>query len=62
MCEAAVNRLKADRKRTVRGTLAVSGDSIKLTDDDTKALLLDQTIEKVTPRERKITLTKYKNI
>ena len=52
--------MKADRKRTVRGTLAVSGDSIKLTDDDTKALLLDQTIEKVTPRERKDTLLKIK--
>ena len=47
MCEAAVNRLKSERRRTIRGTLYVSGDSVRLVDDDTKGLILDQTIEKV---------------
>ena len=47
MCEAAVKRLKTERRRTVRGTLFVSGDSVRLVDDDTKALIIDQTIEKV---------------
>ena len=46
-CEAAVNRLKTERRRTIRGTLHVSGDSVRLVDDDTKGLVLDQTIEKV---------------
>jgi len=47
VCEAAVNSLRQHRKRTVRGTLSVSGDSIRVVDDDTKGLVLDQTIEKV---------------
>ena len=47
VCEAAVESLKEQRRRTVRGTMYVSGDSIRLVDDDTKAMVLDQTIEKV---------------
>ena len=47
VCEAAVESLKVARRRTVRGTMLVSGDSIRLVDDDTKAMVLDQTIEKV---------------
>eukprot|EP00090_Calanus_glacialis_P037148 TRINITY_DN6370_c0_g1_i1.p1 TRINITY_DN6370_c0_g1~~TRINITY_DN6370_c0_g1_i1.p1 ORF type:complete len:732 (-),score=119.31 TRINITY_DN6370_c0_g1_i1:90-2285(-) len=47
VCEAAVNTLKQQRRRTIRGTLYVSGDSIRVVDDDTKGLVLDQTIEKV---------------
>lgn len=47
VCEAAVESLKLQRRRTVRGTMYVSGDSIRLVDDDTKAMVLDQTIEKV---------------
>ena len=42
-----MKRLKSERRRTVRGTMFVSGDSIRLVDDDTKALIIDQTIEKV---------------
>jgi len=47
VCEAAVESLREQRRRTVRGTMYVSGDSIRLVDDDTKAMVLDQTIEKV---------------
>ena len=47
VCEAAVTNLKEQRRRTVRGTLTVTGDSIRVIDDDTKGLVLDQTIEKV---------------
>jgi len=47
VCEAAVETLKLQKKRTVRGTMYVSGDSIRLVDDDTKAQIIDQTIEKV---------------
>jgi len=47
VCEAAVTSLKEQRRRTVRGTLYISGDSIRVVDDDTKGLVLDQTIEKV---------------
>ena len=42
-----VETLKAKGRRTVRGSMYVSGDSIRLVDDDTKAMVLDQTIEKV---------------
>lgn len=47
VCEAAVESLKLQKRRTVRGTMFVSGDSVRLVDDDTKAMVLDQTIEKV---------------
>jgi len=47
VCEAAVESLKLQKRRTVRGTVYVSGDSVRLVDDDTKAMVLDQTIEKV---------------
>merc|ERR1711997_992012 len=39
--------LKLQKQRTVRGTMYVSGDSLRLVDDDTKAQIIDQTIEKV---------------
>ena len=45
VCEAAVESLKLQKRRTVRGTVYVSGDSVRLVDDDTKAMVLDQTIE-----------------
>merc|ERR1712060_388369 len=44
---AAVASLKEQRRRTIRGTLSISGDSIRVMDEDTKGLILDQTIEKV---------------
>ena len=42
VCEAAVETLKEQKKRTVRGTMYVSGDSVRLVDDDTKAQVRTQ--------------------
>ena len=46
VCEAAVETLKLQKQRTVRGTMYVSGDSIRLVDDDTKAQVRDELVEK----------------
>lgn len=35
------------RRRAIRGLLHVSGDGLRVVDDDTKGLIVDQTIEKV---------------
>ena len=35
------------KRKTVRSLLHVSGDGLKVVDDDTKGLIVDQTIEKV---------------
>lgn len=35
------------RRRAIRGILHVSGDGLRVVDDDTKGLIVDQTIEKV---------------
>ncbi|XP_042598827.1 protein numb homolog isoform X3 [Cyprinus carpio] len=58
ICEDAVKRLKTDRKffkgffakagkKAVRAVLWVSADGLRVVDDKTKDLILDQTIEKV---------------
>ncbi|XP_061843616.2 protein numb homolog isoform X3 [Nerophis lumbriciformis] len=58
ICEEAVKRLKTDRKffkgffskagkKAVRAVLWVSADGLRVVDDKTKDLILDQTIEKV---------------
>ncbi|XP_077394843.1 protein numb homolog isoform X3 [Festucalex cinctus] len=58
ICEDAVKRLKMDRKffkgffskagkKAVRAVLWVSADGLRVVDDKTKDLILDQTIEKV---------------
>ncbi|XP_033498462.2 protein numb homolog isoform X3 [Epinephelus lanceolatus] len=58
ICEDAVKRLKTDRKffkgffakagkKPVRAVLWVSADGLRVVDDKTKDLILDQTIEKV---------------
>ncbi|XP_051502192.1 protein numb homolog isoform X2 [Myxocyprinus asiaticus] len=58
ICEEAVKRLKTDRKffkgffakagkKAVRAILWVSADGLRVVDDKTKDLILDQTIEKV---------------
>ncbi|KAM9355696.1 protein numb homolog isoform 2-T2 [Pholidichthys leucotaenia] len=58
ICEDAVKRLKTDRKffkgffkkagkKPVRAVLSVSADGLRVVDDKTKDLILDQTIEKV---------------
>uniref|UniRef100_A0A6A7FVU5 Protein numb-like n=1 Tax=Hirondellea gigas TaxID=1518452 RepID=A0A6A7FVU5_9CRUS len=47
VCEEALKVLRASRRRPIRGMLHVSGDGLRVVDDDTKGLLVDQTIEKV---------------
>ncbi|XP_045561817.1 protein numb homolog isoform X3 [Salmo salar] len=47
ICEGAVKRLKTAGKKAVRAVLWVSADGLRVVDDKTKDLILDQTIEKV---------------
>ncbi|XP_041667808.1 protein numb homolog isoform X4 [Cheilinus undulatus] len=47
ICEDAVKRLKTAGKKQVRAVLWVSADGLRVVDDKTKDLILDQTIEKV---------------
>ncbi|XP_037959464.1 protein numb-like [Teleopsis dalmanni] len=46
-CEEALKVLRNSRRRPVRGMLHVSGDGLRVVDDETKGLIVDQTIEKV---------------
>uniref|UniRef100_H2ZR75 PID domain-containing protein n=1 Tax=Ciona savignyi TaxID=51511 RepID=H2ZR75_CIOSA len=47
VCEQAVKQLKSGKKKKIRAMLYVSPDALRVVEDSTKALLLDQTIEKV---------------
>lgn len=47
VCEEALKVLRNSRRRPVRGTLHVTGDGLRVVDDGTQGLLVDQTIEKV---------------
>lgn len=47
VCEEALKVLRNSRRRPVRGLLHVSGDGLRVVDDETKGLIVDQTIEKV---------------
>ncbi|XP_028968250.1 protein numb [Galendromus occidentalis] len=47
VCEEALKTLRNSRKRPVKGILYVTGDGLRVVDDETKDLILDQTIEKV---------------
>ncbi|XP_004681772.1 PREDICTED: protein numb homolog isoform X3 [Condylura cristata] len=47
ICEDAVKRLKATGKKAVRAVLWVSADGLRVVDEKTKDLIVDQTIEKV---------------
>uniref|UniRef100_A0A336LAS9 CSON007795 protein n=1 Tax=Culicoides sonorensis TaxID=179676 RepID=A0A336LAS9_CULSO len=47
VCEEALKVLRNSRRRPVRATLHVSGDGLRVVDEDTKGLIVDQTIEKV---------------
>ncbi|XP_028677966.1 protein numb homolog isoform X2 [Erpetoichthys calabaricus] len=47
ICEDAVKKLKTAGKKAVRAVLWVSADGLRVVDDKTKDLILDQTIEKV---------------
>jgi len=47
VCEEAVKNLKNSKRRPIKGTLHISGDGLRVSDSETKGLVLDQTIEKV---------------
>lgn len=47
VCEEALRVLKNSRRRPVKAILYVSGDGLRVVEDDTKGLIVDQTIEKV---------------
>ncbi|XP_069946664.1 protein numb [Cherax quadricarinatus] len=47
VCEEALKVLRNSRRRPIRGMLYVSGDGLRVVDDETKGLIVDQTIEKV---------------
>lgn len=47
ICEDAVKRLKSTGKKAIKAVLWVSADGLRVVDEKTKDLLLDQTIEKV---------------
>uniref|UniRef100_A0A667Y886 Numb-like protein n=1 Tax=Myripristis murdjan TaxID=586833 RepID=A0A667Y886_9TELE len=47
VCEEAVKTLKVMGKKTVKAVLWVSADGLRVVDDKTKDLIVDQTIEKV---------------
>ncbi|KAM4662958.1 protein numb homolog isoform 2-T2 [Discoglossus pictus] len=47
ICEEAVKRLKATGKKAIKAVLWVSADGLRVVDEKTKDLLVDQTIEKV---------------
>ncbi|XP_077286079.1 NUMB endocytic adaptor protein isoform X2 [Arctopsyche grandis] len=47
VCEEALKVLRNSRRRAVRAILNVSGDGLRVVEEDTKGLIVDQTIEKV---------------
>lgn len=47
VCEEAVKLMKHSKRRPIKGTLHISGDGLRVSDSETKGLILDQTIEKV---------------
>ena len=47
VCEEALKNLKNSKRRAIKGVLHISGDGLRVSDSDTKGLVLDQTIEKV---------------
>ncbi|MEE6492670.1 hypothetical protein FKM82_016620 [Ascaphus truei] len=47
ICEDAVKRLRATGKKAIKAVLWVSADGLRVVDEKTKDLLVDQTIEKV---------------
>ncbi|KAI1285011.1 Protein numb [Halotydeus destructor] len=47
VCEEALKVLRSSRRRPVKGILYVTGDGLRVVDEDTKGLIVDQTIEKV---------------
>lgn len=47
ICEEALKRLRNIKRKAIRGTLFVTGDGLRVVDGETRGLIVDQTIEKV---------------
>ncbi|XP_017778809.1 PREDICTED: protein numb isoform X2 [Nicrophorus vespilloides] len=47
VCEEALKVLRGSRRRPIRAMLHVSGDGLRVVEDENKGLIVDQTIEKV---------------
>lgn len=47
ICEEALKVLRNTKRKSIRGTLFVTGDGLRVVDGETKGLIVDQTIEKV---------------
>ncbi|XP_022906076.1 protein numb isoform X2 [Onthophagus taurus] len=47
VCEEALKVLRGSRRRPIRAVLHVSGDGLRVVEEETKGLIVDQTIEKV---------------
>lgn len=47
ICEEALKVLRGTKRKAIRGTLFVSGDGLRVVDGETRGLIVDQTIEKV---------------
>ena len=47
VCEEAMNILRLSRRKPIKSHLYVSGDGLRVVDDEKRGLIVDQTIEKV---------------
>jgi len=47
VCEEALKILRVSKRRPIKGVLYVTGDGLRVVDDDKRGLIVDQTIEKV---------------
>lgn len=47
ICEEALKVLRSTKRKAIRGTLFVSADGLRVVDGETRGLIVDQTIEKV---------------
>lgn len=47
ICEEALNVLRATKRKAIKGTLSVTADGLRVVDGETRGLIVDQTIEKV---------------
>lgn len=47
ICETALDKLIAEKKKPIKAILYITGDSLRVVDESNKTLLVDQTIEKV---------------
>lgn len=47
ICEEALKVLRSTKRKAIRGSLVISGDGLRVVDGETRGLIVDQTIEKV---------------